>query len=83
MHPWGLMADAAIMERIRDLSDLELAALICLVAEEHCIIDTEPEALDELAEELELVCSIPSGNSTLILIDLLRLRPEFLVFLML
>lgn len=49
------MADQTLLERVHDLSDLELAALICLVAQEHCIIDTEPDALDELAEELKLV----------------------------
>jgi hypothetical protein len=49
------MADATLLEKVHDLSDLELAALICLVAQEHCIIDTEPDALDDLVQELELV----------------------------
>jgi hypothetical protein len=49
------MADESLIGRIHDLSDLELAVLICLVAKEHCIIDTEPDALGELVEELELV----------------------------
>jgi hypothetical protein len=49
------MADESLIGKIHDLSDLELAVLICLVAKEHCIIDTEPDALDELVEELELV----------------------------
>jgi hypothetical protein len=49
------MADEALLEKIQDLSDLELATLICLIAEEHCIIDTDPEILDELVQELELV----------------------------
>jgi hypothetical protein len=49
------MADEPLLGKIHDLSDLELAVLICLVAKEHCIIDTEPDALDELVEELELV----------------------------
>ncbi|RDL39559.1 Uncharacterized protein BP5553_03899 [Venustampulla echinocandica] len=49
------MANESLIDKIHDLSDLELAALICLVAKEHCIIDTEPDALDDLVEELELV----------------------------
>jgi hypothetical protein len=51
----SLMADATLLDKVHDLSDLELAALICLVAQEHCIIDTEPDALDDLVQELELV----------------------------
>jgi hypothetical protein len=50
------MADETLIGKVHDLSDLELAALICLVAQEHCIIDTEPDALDDLVQELELVC---------------------------
>jgi len=50
------MADE-ILEKVHDLSDVELATLICLVAKEHCIIDTEPDAIDDLVQELELVCS--------------------------
>ena len=50
----ALMADN-ILEKVHDLSDVELAALICLVAKEHCIIDTEPDSVDELVQELELV----------------------------
>lgn len=49
------MADESFIGKIHDLSDLELAALICLVAKEHCIIDTVPDVLDELVDELELV----------------------------
>lgn len=48
------MADELI-DKIHDLSDLELATLICLVAQEHCIIDTEPDSIDDLVLELELV----------------------------
>jgi hypothetical protein len=49
------MAEEALLDKVQDLSDLELAALLCLVAQEHCIIDTEPDALDELVLELQLV----------------------------
>lgn len=62
---YGLMADEELINKIHELSDLELAALICLIAEEHCIIDTDPDALDDLIEELQLVnsslFSVPIG----------------------
>ncbi|CAG8956603.1 hypothetical protein HYFRA_00011914 [Hymenoscyphus fraxineus] len=57
------MADDSLIGKIHDLSDLELAALICLVTKEHCIIDTEPDALDELVDELELVAAKVFGLS--------------------
>lgn len=50
-----LMADDSLIDKIHDLSDLELATLICFVAQEHCIIDTEPDTLGDLVQELELV----------------------------
>jgi hypothetical protein len=49
------MAEEALLDKVQDLSDLELAALLCLTGLEHCIIDTEPDALDELVAELQLV----------------------------
>jgi hypothetical protein len=49
------MADPALLNRIHELSDLELAALICFIAREHCIIDTDPDSIYELLQELELV----------------------------
>ncbi|PBP27461.1 hypothetical protein BUE80_DR001714 [Diplocarpon rosae] len=51
------MANEILIQKIHDLSDLELAAVICLVAQEHCIIDTEPDAIDDLVQELQLVAS--------------------------
>lgn len=51
------MADEQLLDKIRSLSDLELATLLCLVAREHCLIGTLPDYVDELAEELCLVAS--------------------------
>ena len=51
------MADEQLLDKIHSLSDLELAALLCLIAREHCLIATEPDSVDELAEELRLVAS--------------------------
>jgi hypothetical protein len=52
------MADKILLEKVQDLSDLELAVLLCLIAQEHCIIDTEPSALDDVVHELQLVSEI-------------------------
>jgi hypothetical protein len=50
------MAEEALISKVQDLSDLELATLLCLTTQEHCIIDTEPSSLDDLVHELRLVC---------------------------
>lgn len=49
------MAEDATFEKVQNLSDLELASLLCLISQEHCIIDTDPEALDDVVRELQLV----------------------------
>ena len=41
--------------KIQALGDLELAVLLCLVAQQHCIISTHNLLLDTLAQELQLV----------------------------
>ncbi|XXH00769.1 hypothetical protein Hte_007120 [Hypoxylon texense] len=51
------MADEQLLHKIHGLGDLDLAALLCLVSREHCIISTEPDELDALTEELRLVAS--------------------------
>lgn len=47
-----------LVERVRNLSDLELATLLCLIAKQHCCIEVEDELVDDLAQELALVCSL-------------------------
>ncbi|KAI1104899.1 hypothetical protein F4804DRAFT_169913 [Jackrogersella minutella] len=51
------MADEDLLRRIHGLDDLDLAALLCLISREHCIVSTEPAELDDLVEELRLVAS--------------------------
>lgn len=46
-----------IVERVQTLSDLELAALVCLIAKQHCSIEVEDDLVDDLAQELALVRS--------------------------
>lgn len=73
------MADESLITKVQNLSDLELAALICLIAQEHCIIDTDPNVLDDLVQELQLVCHALPRLCTLL--TRLRLRPTSSVFL--
>jgi hypothetical protein len=51
------MDDASdrLAEKVQALSDIELAVLICLVADQHCIIETEKQLLDAVEKELKLV----------------------------
>lgn len=50
------MADDDLLEKVHSLSDLELAVLLCLVNREHVLISTPPAAIDDLVQELQLVC---------------------------
>ncbi|EEH09937.1 conserved hypothetical protein [Histoplasma capsulatum G186AR] len=45
------------------LSDIEAVVLLCLVARQHCIIDTEREVLDDLENELILIAENIFGLS--------------------
>ncbi|KAI5859480.1 hypothetical protein GGS23DRAFT_616165 [Durotheca rogersii] len=59
------MADEAdLLRRIHSLADLDLAALLCLISREHCIVTTEPPELDDLVSELRLVASRTFGLSS-------------------
>lgn len=44
-----------LFDKLEDLTDLEIAILLCLVAQEHGIIDTDNETIDDLGSELSLV----------------------------
>lgn len=46
---------ADIIKKIEDLTDLEFAVLLCLIAKENCLIDTPSSTLDDLVKELILV----------------------------
>ncbi|OCK96086.1 uncharacterized protein K441DRAFT_695107 [Cenococcum geophilum 1.58] len=60
-----LMDDVSgrIAEKVQALSDIELAALLCLVAGQHCIVETEKDLIDGVEQELQLVCSNVFGLS--------------------
>ncbi|KAI9703168.1 MAG: hypothetical protein M1836_007733 [Candelina mexicana] len=55
---------SGLINKVHSLSDLEIATLLCLMANQHCIIETEDEGLDQLAQELSLLASINFGLST-------------------
>ncbi|KAI4617652.1 uncharacterized protein J4E87_008288 [Alternaria ethzedia] len=46
-----------ITEKVQSLSDLELAVLICLVADQHCIIEAERQLTRDVLEELKLAAT--------------------------
>ncbi|KAG9947822.1 hypothetical protein KCU85_g5483, partial [Aureobasidium melanogenum] len=49
--------------KIQALGDLELAVLLCLVAQQHCIISTQNILIDSLAHELQLIAANIFGLS--------------------
>ena len=53
-----------VIDKIHEFNDLELAALLCLIANEHCIISTSNDVLNELEKELQLVSDLPSQRDS-------------------
>jgi hypothetical protein len=49
------MEEAGLLAQIQGLNDLELAVLLCLVAEEHCIIRSDPGEIASARAELQQV----------------------------
>ena len=49
------MADNGFLAKVQQASDLDLAALLCLISHEHCIISTEEDYVDHLLHQLQLV----------------------------
>ncbi|KAI0868787.1 hypothetical protein GGS24DRAFT_481205 [Hypoxylon argillaceum] len=60
------MADEDLVHKVRELGDIDLAALLCLISREHCIISTDAEYLDDLTVELQLVASHTFGLSSVV-----------------
>lgn len=49
------MDTSGLVERVQQLTDLELAILLCLVADQNCIIQAEQDDMKSLEQELQLV----------------------------
>lgn len=45
----------AFLDHVGELTDLELAVILSLVAQHHCLIETRDEFQDDVASELALV----------------------------
>ncbi|KIW86229.1 hypothetical protein Z517_01624 [Fonsecaea pedrosoi CBS 271.37] len=45
----------ALLDHVDDLTDLELAVLVSLVAQHHCLVVASDDLLDDLASELALI----------------------------
>ncbi|MCJ1363571.1 hypothetical protein MMC16_002678 [Acarospora aff. strigata] len=61
------MEESDVVDKIHELSNLELATLLCLIADQSCIITTDKDALDELEQELQLVVCSVFGLSSAVL----------------
>lgn len=68
-------ARRATLAKVRGLTDLELAVLLCLVGREHGLVSTPPRALDALVAELRLVCCAPRPPLPLSASEAVRRRP--------
>ena len=55
------MADESLLEKVHDLSDLELAILLCLISREHCLLSTPASTIDGLIQELQLISTKTFG----------------------
>ena len=56
--------DPRLLQQLHQLNDIELATLLSLIAREHCLISTPPDAVDDLTEELRLIAARTFGLSS-------------------
>jgi hypothetical protein len=55
-----------LADKVQALGDLELAVLICLVADQHCIIEAGEQLMQDVAKELQLVRSLVQHVTTVL-----------------
>ncbi|KAG9791550.1 hypothetical protein KCU88_g988, partial [Aureobasidium melanogenum] len=48
------MEASSFVEQVEDMTDLELAVLLSLIAQHHCMIQVDDDLVDDLASELAL-----------------------------
>ncbi|KAA8652721.1 hypothetical protein EYZ11_005697 [Aspergillus tanneri] len=69
MQAYGIMDDALdINKLVVELSDLEVALLLCFAVREHCRIDTTADNIHDVAKELALICT-NTFNRTYAILD--------------
>ncbi|KAF2272685.1 uncharacterized protein EI97DRAFT_436765 [Westerdykella ornata] len=59
--------DGKLVDKIQCLTDIELAVLLCLVTEQHCVIEADGAELDRVERELELIASSTFGLTCIFL----------------
>jgi hypothetical protein len=60
-------SESPLALKVQTLSDIELAILICLVAEQHCIIETDRDERHSVEEELKLVVTDTNYKSIVLI----------------
>lgn len=53
--------DSVLHDKLQQLGDLELAILVALISEEHCMLSSSSDSIENLKEELHLICSEAFG----------------------
>ncbi|KAE9986824.1 hypothetical protein EG328_004543 [Venturia inaequalis] len=52
-----------LVSKVQELGDIELAALLCFIAQEHCIIEADEEEFENVEQELGLIAHKTFGLS--------------------
>ncbi|KAI5819546.1 hypothetical protein BZA77DRAFT_385204 [Pyronema omphalodes] len=53
-----------LLSLVRGLNDVELAILLCLVGNKHCLVTTDPASLGRLQSEVEIIAAQAFGLQT-------------------
>ena len=57
-QPARTMDSSTLVEKVQELTDIELAILLSLTSSQHCNVIAERDDLDPLLQEIELVLGI-------------------------
>lgn len=47
--------NARLVDKVQALSDIELAVLLCLMTDQHCVVEADPLLLPAVEQELQIV----------------------------
>ena len=50
--------NTTVLSNIQQLGDLELAVLLCLVADQHCIVKTDTGSMERVGQEIAQVINM-------------------------